>query len=423
MVRKSVHVTPEPHSSGKGNPQESATGLPHTNGASNGRLRSRKPGIASKQNDKAKGKRKRTSRPYPACSFEDALGLAQEILKQAPEGKIRRLTFLKATDRSATSSSTHALITNSSKYNITKGSYAAEWLETTVDGKLAASSETPPRAQLQARFNLAIEGIPPLKALYEEHKNKRLPSHEVMKDFLHLADSTIDNLSECIDLFIVNAKYLGLLQTIAGSETLIPIEHVIDELKPDGGFSINGSSAPGDSTGNGVCPPTSGEWDSVCFYISPIGEEDSEQRQHSDLFLNHLVEPALREFNMRVIRADSIGQSGMITSQILEHILKAKLVIADLSFQNPNVFYELALRHACKLPIVQIIRKSDRIPFDVDQVRTVQIDTEGIYTLVPRLETYRSEIAIHVRQALSNAESVSNPLTVFCPGLTVSMAN
>jgi hypothetical protein len=96
-------------------------------------------------------------------------------------------------------------------------------------------------------------------------------------------------------------------------------------------------------------------------------------------------------------------------------------VIADLSFQNPNVFYELALRHACKLPIVQIIRKSERIPFDVDQVRTVQIDNGGIYTLIPRLETYRSEIATHVRQALSNAESVTNPLTVFCPGFLISM--
>jgi hypothetical protein len=371
----------------------------------------------------SKGRRKRTSRPYPACSFEDALRLAQEILKQAPDGKIRRLTFLKATDRSPTSSATHALITNSSKYDITRGSYVADWLEVTPDGKLAAAPETLPRGQLQARFDLAVQGIPPFKALYDEHKNKRLPSHEVMKDFLHAADPTIENLSECIDLFIVNAKYLGLLQTIAGSEMLIPVEHALDELKPGPGVaSTNGSLGPiAAATANGDRSSTPGDWDSVCFYISPIGEEDSEERQHSDLFLNHLVEPALSEFRLRVIRADSIGQSGMITSQILEHILKARLVIADLSFQNPNVFYELALRHACKLPIVQIIRKSEQIPFDVDQVRTVQIDNGGIYTLVPRLETYRSEIATHVRQALSNAESVTNPLTVFCPGFLVSM--
>lgn len=368
-----------------------------------------------------KSKRKRTSRPYPASSLEEALTLGQEILKHAPDGKIRRLTFLKLTDRSATSSATHMLITNSGKYDITKGSYAAEWLEMTPDGKLAAGPDTSARLQLQSRFRLGIEGIPPFRALYEEYKGKKLPSHEVLKDFLQAADPAVDNLSECIDLFIVNAKFLGLLQTIAGSETLIPVEHVLDELKADRTSAGTMTLITASSTPDSGQSPAAGDWGSVCFYISPIGEEDSEQRQHSDLFLNHLVEPALREFNLRIVRADQIGESGMISSQILEHILKSRLVIADLSFQNPNVFYELALRHACKLPIVQIIRKSDKIPFDVDQVRTVQVDNSGIYSLVPRLETYRSEIATHVRQTLSNAESVTNPLTVFCPGLLVSL--
>ena len=60
-------------------------------------------------------------------------------------------------------------------------------------------------------------------------------------------------------------------------------------------------------------------------------------------------------------------------------------------------------------------------PFDVEQMRTIPIDTSGIYSLVPQLETYRSEIATHVRQALASPETVSNPLTVFCPGFTVSL--
>lgn len=54
---------------------------------------------------------------------------SQEIVKHAPEGKIRRLTFLKLTDRSATSSSTTMLITNSGKYEITKGDYNAHLVE------------------------------------------------------------------------------------------------------------------------------------------------------------------------------------------------------------------------------------------------------------------------------------------------------
>ena len=115
-----------------------------------------------------------------------------------------------------------------------------------------------------------------------------------------------------------------------------------------------------------------------------------------------------------------IGQPGMITSQVLEHILRSKLVIADLSYHNPNVFYEMALRHATKLPIIQICRKSDRLPFDVNQVRTIAIDTTDIYTLIPKLETYRSEIASIVRAALEGQGS-SNPMSVFFPGITVNI--
>jgi hypothetical protein len=93
------------------------------------------------------------------------------------------------------------------------------------------------------------------------------------------------------------------------------------------------------------------------------------------------------------VRADKIGEPGMIPGQVIEHIMRAKLVVVDMSYHNPNVFYEMALRHACRLPIVQISRKADRLPFDVNQMRTVVIDTTDIYALVPKLETYRSEIA------------------------------
>ena len=83
----------------------------------------------------------------------------------------------------------------------------------------------------------------------------------------------------------------------------------------------------------------------------------------------------------------------MITSQVLEYLKKSKLAIADLSYLNPNVFYEVALRHALRLPVVQLIRKADRLPFDVNQTRTITIDTTDIYSLIPKIQTYRSEIA------------------------------
>lgn len=62
----------------------------------------------------------------------------------------------------------------------------------------------------------------------------------------------------------------------------------------------------------------------------------------------------------------------------------------------------MALRHAVKLPIVQIIRKADRLPFDVNQVNSIIIDDTDIYTFTPKIETYRSEITTLTRRALES---------------------
>jgi hypothetical protein len=384
------------------------------------------PVTDTKVHTKPKGKHKRkarVARPYPSSSFEEALKLAEAIQKIAPGGKVRRLTLCEQMKLSPTSSSTIMLITNSGKYGITKGSYVADWLELTADGKFASASDTPTRDKLKAKFLLAIEGVKPFNVLYEEHKGRKLPAQAVIKDFLQSAKVDVENFDECIDTFIVNAKFLGLLRTIAGSEVLIPIEQAVDETPAAPASATVTATITNVPTGSGkeIVGSDTADWTTTCFYISPIGKEGSDERKHSDLFLNSIIEPALKEFGLKVVRADKIGEAGMITSQILEHILKSKLVIVDLSFHNPNAFYELAIRHACKLPIVQIIQKSDVIPFDVNQIRTIPIDNTDIYTLVPRLETYKSEVATYVRQALANPEGVSNPLTVFCPGFQISL--
>ena len=76
--------------------------------------------------------------------------------------------------------------------------------------------------------------------------------------------------------------------------------------------------------------------------------------------------------------------------QIWEQIRKAKVLLADLTGKNPNVFYELALRHATGKPTIHLIRGADRIPFDIDQFRTIKIDTSDLYAFVPQIETYRA---------------------------------
>ncbi|WDT75220.1 MAG: hypothetical protein MPW16_18390 [Candidatus Manganitrophus sp.] len=366
------------------------------------------------EEESSEGSRRRS---YPAGSFSDSLELGHAIQTHASGGRVRRLTLMEKLGRSATSGPTRQLITNSSRYGITKGSYNADWLELTPEGKSIVDESASPKERARASFTLAIENIAPFKKLYDEYVKKRLPAPEVMRDFLQESGESIVDHKECIDLFIVNAKYVGLLRTIGGSETLIPIDQAIDDLpsRPEKPPSVLVIPPSVNSSPNKGTEESTGDWDKVCFYITPIGGEDTEERQHADLFLGSLIEPAMNEVGLRLVRADKIGDPGIIASQIMEHVKRAKLVIADLSYVNPNVFYEMALRHACKLPIVHIIRKKDKIPFDVNQARCIVIDNTDIYSLVPRIQTYRAEIATQARKALEDPEHCGNPITVFYP--------
>lgn len=411
-------------------------------------------GVAAEQANKAGGaldlaapeqdegntrsQRTRIPRPYPNVPLSQALELPNAIWRVSAGERVRRLTLLKALDRSPTGGTTREFITNPSKYGLTSGSYAAEWLSLTEEGRVASDPDAEEADRLAARFRLAIESVPPFHLLYNEWVGKRLPSQEVLKDSLK-GTYPNEHIQDLVDTFILNAKELGLLQAFAGAETLIPIEQVVEELS-DGRKAetqieaaeevalraLPGSQVYQPQPATRPMPrplPAIGavDWETTCFYITPIGEDGSEIRAHADLFLNSLVEPALRELGLNVVRADRIGSAGMITSQIIDHVLRAKLAIVDLSWHNPNAFYEMALRHASKKPVIQISRKADRLPFDVNQIRTVVIDTTSIYSLIPRLETYRTEIATQARLALADPQSATNPLTIFCPGFHVSI--
>jgi hypothetical protein len=86
--------------------------------------------------------------------------------------------------RSPSSGPTRRLIANSAKYGITKGTYNSDYLELTPAGKVVVDDTQADRERLRARFQLAIEGVPPFKKLYDEYVNERLPAIEVLSDFL-----------------------------------------------------------------------------------------------------------------------------------------------------------------------------------------------------------------------------------------------
>lgn len=131
----------------------------------------------------------------------------------------------------------------------------------------------------------------------------------------------------------------------------------------------------------------------ICFVIAPIGDEGSDTRRRSDQVLNHIIAPAAEECGYKTIRADKISEPGVITSQIIQHLLEDSLVIADLTGRNPNVFYELAIRHAIKKSVVQIIQSGELIPFDVAATRTIQVNHQDLDSVAKCKEELINQIS------------------------------
>lgn len=116
-----------------------------------------------------------------------------------------------------------------------------------------------------------------------------------------------------------------------------------------------------------------------CFFIGPIGDDQSQIRDWSDQVLEFIVTPAVIELDYdEPIRADKIPAVSSISSEIMRHLVEDDLVIADLTSGNPNAFYELALRHALKKPVIHIIREGDKIPFDVHDITVISVSIDKL---------------------------------------------
>lgn len=144
-----------------------------------------------------------------------------------------------------------------------------------------------------------------------------------------------------------------------------------------------------------------------CFVISPIGESESETRKRSDAVLQHIITPAARDAGLTAVRADQLASPGIITNQVIAHILEDRMVVADLTDHNANVFYELALRHAFRRPVVLLIYKDQKLPFDVHGIRTIPYDLS-----LDGVAQAREDTLNQIRAALSPDYEVESPVTM-----------
>lgn len=147
----------------------------------------------------------------------------------------------------------------------------------------------------------------------------------------------------------------------------------------------------------------------LCFVIGPLGKANSDQRAHADFLLKEIVKPVFRnrfsEFSVQ--RSDKIAAPGMIDSQIITALIEADLVIADMSMQNANAFYEMGVRHMVQKPIIHMYKAGEAIPFDVMPYRAIEF---SIATQMEMKES-RSRLSAAIQETFSQEFEIDTPVT------------
>ena len=146
----------------------------------------------------------------------------------------------------------------------------------------------------------------------------------------------------------------------------------------------------------------------ICFVIAPIGSEGSDIRKRSDQVFRHIILPIAARHGYRAIMAHQMSKPGSITTQIVEQILSAPLVVADLTGHNANVLYELAIRHVVRKPVVQIIQNGKALPFDIAAQRTIQLDLKD----PDSVDAAKNELSKQIASVEKDPTQVDSPISV-----------
>jgi hypothetical protein len=105
--------------------------------------------------------------------------------------------------------------------------------------------------------------------------------------------------------------------------------------------------------------------DDLCFVLMPF------QPSFERLF-KEKIKPTVESCGLRCTKANDLFSPTPILEDIWTHIFKSKVIIADVTGRNPNVFYEIGIAHTIGKPVILITQDREDIPFDIAQIRYFQ---------------------------------------------------
>lgn len=153
-----------------------------------------------------------------------------------------------------------------------------------------------------------------------------------------------------------------------------------------------------------------------CFVIMPIGSGEDYRiyRNRYDNIIKPAVEGMTIDGNQvfKCVRADFISQTGSITRVVIQRLYSSYAVIADLTDLNPNVFYELGVRHALRNKTILIALEGTEPPFDVGDLRIVWYEDRvgAEKTVIPEIQDLLSSF-------LEDHDQVDSPVFHVIPEL------
>ena len=126
----------------------------------------------------------------------------------------------------------------------------------------------------------------------------------------------------------------------------------------------------------------------TCFVIMPFSDINSANGLITDsdwkFLLNKVFRQCLKPLGYKVIRGDTSNKSGSIIKDVVSNLVNSEIVIADLTGLNPNVMYEIGVRHALTNKTILITQDINSLPFDLRDLRTIEYSLKSDGPIVLR---------------------------------------
>ncbi|MFC3768381.1 hypothetical protein [Paenibacillus sp. GCM10012303] len=146
-----------------------------------------------------------------------------------------------------------------------------------------------------------------------------------------------------------------------------------------------------------------------CFIVTPIGGDNTDIRRAAEGVIDAVVVPILTNhfgfLNSNITVAHRMPHPGSINKQVIQRILEDDLVIANLTGLNPNVMYELAIRHASRKPVITICENGTKLPFDIIEERTIFYANDMYGTV-----DLSNKLRVVIEDVLESNELPDNPI-------------